>query len=200
MTGLDAADRPIGAPGRHDAAWLVLAVALSAFVYGSIIHNYFFGDDLYSLYKIVNGDLWAYLATPGEHLLLVRNALFYLCYRVFSADPAGYFWIVLATHLVNVALLFGILRTFTGSVLLAAFGAALSGASPVHEGTLGWYSVYGQVVAAGCILWVLFDLARLAAGSGVARGATIRWPLLLLVATNSFGVGMGVAIVMPLVV
>jgi hypothetical protein len=182
------------------AVWLLIPCALSLFIYYPITGNYFFGDDLYNLYQIVNADLFTYLVTPGGHLLSTRNALFYLCYQLFGADPRGYFWLVLATHLVNVALLFAIIRSLTGSALLASFGAALWGASPAHEATLGWYSVYGQVVAAACVLWPLAEIGRLSDGRVLGHWAVIRWCLLLLAATTSFGVGMGVAIAFPLVV
>lgn len=188
--------------GRLAATALpLLPLGLTLLVYHSIIENYFFGDDLYNLYQIANGDLLTYLVTPyGDHLLVTRNFLFYLCHRFFGTEPQGYFWVVLATHLVNVALFFHVIRGFTGSLLLATFGASLWGAAPLHEGTLGWYSVFGNVVVASCMLWLLADLARILHGQGLGASTLGRWVVLSLVAITSFGVGIAIVLVLPLVV
>jgi hypothetical protein len=165
-----------------------------------ITRNYFFGDDLYNLYQIVNRNLVDYLLDPyGLHLLVTRNLIYYLCYRLFGTEVQFYFWLVLATHLVNVYLLFRVVEQFTGSARLACLAAALWGAAPINEGALGWYSVYGQVLAATVILWLLYELGRIADGERPARAAPLRWALLLLVASTSFGTGIGAAVAFPLV-
>ena len=194
------AGQPVGARRWRDPALLVLALALAALAYAPIVRNFFNADDFFHLYHIVNKDRLEFLLNMhGGHLLMVRNALFILFFDVFGTDVAAYFWIVLATHLVNVALLFGIIRDLTGSARLACFGAALWGVLPVQEGTLGWYSVYGHAVAATCTFLVVSALARAAAGRPVHRLAPLLWTALLLAGATSFGVGIGVAFAMPLV-
>src|SRR5262249_62288224 len=78
-------------------------------------------------------------------------------------QPEPYFWIVLLTHLLNVWLLFRVLRNVTGSLALGCFGATLWGTSPAQVGTLGWYSVYGQVLVATVLLVVLGGVTARAA-------------------------------------
>ncbi len=185
---------------RTDGALLILALALPALVYVPITRNYFNSDDFLHLYRIVNGSLAQFLLNMhGGHLLMTRNALFVLSHALFGTNACGYFWLVLLTHLVNVFLLFRIIRELTGGAHLACFGAALWGILPVQEGTLGGYSVYGQVVATTLTLWVLLALVRTACGARPHPLAPLLWVLLLLGAATSFGVGIGVACVMPLV-
>lgn len=181
-------------------AWVLLPLGLSAAVFYPITKNYFFGDDLYNVYQIVNADLFSYLISPyGGHLLATRNLLFYLCHWLFGVNPEGYFWVVLAAHLINVGLFFRVIAGMTSSPLLAAFGAALWGSAPLHEGTLGWYSVFGHVVVAAFLLWLLGDLTRAPHSSEPSRLTLVRWALLLLAAGTSFGIGIAVVLVFPLV-
>lgn len=178
-----------------------LPIGLSVLVFYPILRNYFFGDDLYNLYQIVNAPLGTYLLTPyGGHVLVARNFVFYICYQLFGTQAQGYFWLVLLTHLLNVALLYGILRLLTGSRRLAAFGAALWGSAPLHDGSLGWYSVYGNVMAATVTLWLLRDLAHAATRQRLATSRLLLWPVLLFIGCTSFGVGLAVALVFPLLV
>jgi len=191
------------APARRRlgrAALLLLALALPAAAYHSITQNFFFGDDFLHLYHIVN-DSWLkfLLDMHGSHLLITRNAVFLLCYRLFGMDAAPYFWLVLITHLVNVWLLFRIIEALTDSGRLACFGAALWGILPAHEGTLGWYSVHGEALAATFTLWVFLGIIRTANGRPLRRWTPFLWVLALLAAATSFGVGIGVAGVMPII-
>ncbi len=189
---------------RRAAAALapLLPLALAAIVYFPLIRTYFLTDDFLNLYRIANADLLDYLLTPhGGHLLLTRNALFYSFFQVFAARAELFFAVVLATHLLNVGLLFGVLRRWTDSAALATFGATAWGICPIHAGTLGWYSVYGQAVV-GTILLVLLRQISIALRDGAAlpRSAVWTWPLLLLAASTSFGVGIGITAAMPFAV
>ncbi|HLK12259.1 MAG TPA: hypothetical protein VKW76_12845 [Candidatus Binatia bacterium] len=186
----------------RDHLLLALAVAACAAVYWPITRNYFMADDFVSLQSIANDSLGRWLLQPASgHVLVIRNALFSLCHRLFGTWAAGYFWTVLLTHLVNVALLFAVARRLTGSARLACFGAALWGTSPTDEGSLGWYAVYGHVVVGTLVLVVLWRIACRRSESGALRPAEVaRWCGLLLAAAASFGVGVGVALVFPAVV
>lgn len=178
--------------------FLLLALALPALQYYRITLNFFFQDDFLNLYEIADKDLWSFvLRMHGGHLLMTRNALFALFYNVFGTNEVFYFWAVYLTHLLNVVLLFLTVRDSTGSARLACFGAAAWGLLPVHAGSLGWYSVYGQVIVAACMLWILSGMARVATGKPLPRFAPLLWALLLAAAMSSFGVGIGVALVMP---
>jgi hypothetical protein len=175
-------------------------LALSAVAYARILGNYFHADDFVNFYWLVTQGPLAYALHPhGGHVLVVRNAVTWALHGVCGTHAACYFVVVLGTHLVNVWLLFDVLRGATGSARLAALGAALWGTSPLAEGSLGWYSVYGHVLAATVLLIVLRDLVRRAgAGGVVGTGRAALWWALLLIGSTCFGVGIAVAVVFPL--
>lgn len=177
---------------------LLLALAASAVVYYPLTRAYFFADDFVCMLDIVNHGVLRFLVQPfGEHLLIIRNAVFSLSYRLFGLDPRPYYWGVLLTHLLNVWLLFRVASRFTGRLTLACLGAALWGTSPLCVGALGWYSVYGHVLV-GTILVVLLDRIS-ACSTPVSTSTVLGWYALLLAGACCFGVGIGVALIFPLV-
>jgi hypothetical protein len=180
----------------------VLPVALVALVQYPVLWGSFYVDDYLNLYDAIhNGPLEFILRIHGGHSLIVRNALFYLTHQLFGLDPLPYLLTALAIHLANVALLQRVLRHFTASPLLAALGATLWGVSPVAFGVIGWYSAACHAMLTTLLLWVLGDLARASyEESEIGRGTAIRWCLLLLAGASTFGIGIGAAMVFPLVV
>ncbi len=187
---------------RWAAVALLAAIPLFAagWLWRPILGNYFWGDDFANLFLICNRPLPEYLLAPhAGHLLVVRNAVFYVMARLFGTDARWYFTIVWWTHLLNVALLFATTLRFTASGRIACVAAVLFGTCPAIEGTLGWYAVYGHVLAGTAVLLILYDAAGL-----YARGAEPRavrrwlWAAIALGAMLSFGVGVGIAAALPL--
>jgi len=187
--------------GAIEGAYLLPALALSALAFYPITGNYFFADDFLNLFKIVNDPVLQYLVTPnGGHLLVTRNAIFYLMFQLFGAHPEGYYWSAFLTHLVNVGLLYWVIRRMTDSAPLASFGAALWGTCPVSEGSLGWYAVYGHVLVATALLIILGQVQRVAAAGQIpSRRMQWGWYALALAASTSFGTGLAVALLLPFV-
>ena len=179
----------------------LLPVLLAAVVYRSLVNAYFSSDDFLNLFYIVNKSPAEYLLRfHGGHLLLTRNAIFYLSYHLFGPYPEYFLATVLFTHLLNVFLLFRLTERLTNDAVAAAFAATLWGVCPVHTGTLGWYSVYGQVLVATILLVILNQAARAATGdAALSRRTIVTWPLLLLAASTSFGIGIGATLVAPAV-
>jgi len=192
-------ERP-GAPGRWHPLVLV-ALAFAAWVYHPIKEISFFADDFVHLAAIESDGILDFLLAPfGGHNYLVRNLAFVASWELFGLRASLYYWTVLLTHLLNVWLLFGVLRALTASAALACVGAAVWGTLPLCLGALGWYSVYGQVLVATILLVVLDGLARLAAtGEPLSARTAWLWYGLLLAGTTCFGVGIGVALAFPLV-
>jgi hypothetical protein len=186
------------------AEWIALLIAVGAslVVYSPLLQNYFTSDDFLNLYRIINCSFWEYVLTPhGGHTLVARNLVFYLCYLAFGIEPEGYFWLVLLTHAANVALLFLVLRRMTGSTRLACFGATLWGTSPVHDGALGWYAVYGHVMATTALLLILRWLLEIDCTRPDEPRRTMRaCYIAALIGTMCFGVGIAIAMVLPIVV
>ncbi len=184
----------------NETVLLLIPLAFSALVYFPITRNYFFADDFLHLYRIRNENLLSYILVPrGGHLLVTNNTLFYFLYRLFGTHAESYYWVALVAHLLNVALLFWVIRGFTESGRLACFGATLWGISPMNEATLGWFSVFGQVLVATIMLCLLVRLARVSAGRPLHPHTPVLWCLSLLAACTSFGIGLGLTLVFPIV-
>jgi len=180
---------------------MLLPLALSAWVFFPITRVYFFSDDFVHLASIASDRAAVFLLSPfGGHNYLARNLIFYLTYHAVGLRADLYFWGVLLTHLLNVALLFGLVSLLTGSAMLACFGAVLWGTSPLQEGTLAWYTAYGHVLATTVMLLVLLSVVRLAATDSRPRTRTAwLWFGLLLLGTTLYGVGIGAAVTFPVV-
>ena len=182
------------------SGWMLAPVLVVAVVYYSLINVYFHADDLRSFLVIADRGAAAFLFEQfGGHALVVSRAFWVLWYRLFGLSAAPYMWSVLLTHLLNVVLLYLTLRRLTGRQTLAALGAAWWGASPLHVGALGWYSVYGHVLVGTWMLLVLAHASALATRQEPVTPATaVAWVLLLALAVNSFGTGIGAAAAVPL--
>ena len=180
---------------------VLVSLALSAWVYFPITRVYFHADDLLHLLTIADEGPLAFILKPfGGHALLASNVMFVASYELFGLRSEAYYWVVLLTHLLNVSLLFATLHAFTRSALLACFGAALWGTSPLAVGTIGWYSVYGHAMVATILLIVLGQLTRLVASDSPLTTRTAGlWYVLLLLGVVSFGTGIGVAFAFPAV-
>ena len=189
------------APGRGAAVLAALAVALSAVVYRPLLGGYFFADDFVCMFNILNRGFFRFVVDPfGGHILFVRNAAFWISQRLFGLDPEPYNAVVLLTHLLNVGLLFRVARRMTDDAWLACLAALMWGTSPLCLGTLGWYSVYGQVLVATITLFVLDGvLVRAGDAAPIPGRVALGWYLLLLAGTSCFGTGIGVALAFPAV-
>lgn len=185
---------------RVPALLLAFTLTASAIVWAPLISVYFVGDDFLHLFAVVDADLGEYLLRPhGGHILVARNAVFVAFHTLFGMRADLYFWAVLLTHLLNTFLLFRIVSNWTGSAALAAFGALLWSVCPTHAGTLAWYSVYGQVLVGTILLVILHQISRAhRTGTALPRVILIVWPLLFIVASTCFGVGIGLTLVSPI--
>ncbi len=180
----------------------LLPLAAAATVFFPITRSYFHTDDFLCLQAIVNDSLPHFVLRPlGGHVLIARNLLFVLFYRLFGTHAAAWFGVVLLTHLLNVALLYVLVRRLTGSSRIACFAAILWGASPLQEGALGWYSVYGQVVLGTVLLVVLLGMAGCwRSDARLGWRQTLGWCVLIVVGATLFGIGVGVALAFPLAI
>jgi hypothetical protein len=181
---------------------VLVSLALSAWVYFPITRVYFYADDWIHLLAIANDGPLAFILLPfGGHPLLASNLVFAICYELFGLHSEPYYWLALLSHLLNVSLLFATLYPLTRSAPLACFGAALWGTSPLAVSTIGWFSVYGQVMVAALLLVVLAQVTRSAAtgASPTARAAGL-WYALLVLGVATFGTGTGVALAFPAVI
>jgi hypothetical protein len=198
------ASAPIGRLVRR-MSWTTLAgvipVALAGWLYWPLTRSWFWADDFVNMASIVNDGFVRFVFRPfGGHNLLVRNVVFYVFWHLFGLHAAPCFWAMLLIHLLNVWLLFRVLQRLTGSAILACFGATLWGTSPVAAGVLAWYAVFGQALVATILLGILDRLAALSRlGTPVPARTACIWYGLLLLASLTFGEGIGVALAFPAV-
>jgi hypothetical protein len=180
---------------------VLVPLALTLWVYYPITRVFFFADDLLHLARIASGRPLTFVLAPyGGHNYHLRNLVFLGLWHLFGLHSELWYWTVLLTHLLNVWLLFGVLGFLTADVGLACLGATIWGICPLGVGTLGFYSVYGQVMASTILLVVLKDLVRLsAAGTVLTARRALVWYALLLAGTTCFGTGIGAALAFPLV-
>jgi len=182
------------------AALLAASLGATLVVYAGVLGCFFWADDIVFLYDARNGSALDFLLIPyGGHLSWARNLLFLVLERLVGPNPGPFFALVLATHLLNVALCFAVVRVWTRSALLAAVWAALWGTSPRNAATLEWFAGHSQMVVAAIMLLLLWRAGTLVARQTepTARDA---WGALALcvVATGSFGVGLGLGMVVPI--
>lgn len=188
-------------PRLRVALLAALAVGMSAVVYRRLLGVYFFADDFVCLFNILNRSFLRFVAEPfGGHLLFVRNVVFWVSHLLFGFDPRPYYGVVLLTHLLNVWLFFRVTRRLTDSAVLACLGAVMWGTSPLCLGTLGWYSVYGQVLVGTIVLFLLDRVtSRADQPAPIPARVALGWYLLLIAGVSCFGTGIGVALAFPAV-
>jgi hypothetical protein len=173
---------------------------MSAAVFYPVTGNYFFSDDFLHFWQIVNDGVGRFLLRMhGGHMYLTRNLLLFGFYNAFGLRAAPYFWIALSTHLLNVGLLYWLVSRLTGSWRIGCVSAGLWGIAPINVGALGWFAVYGHVLACTCALIVLVGLAGVHAGKPMSRHAPWIWGLVTLIGATCFGTGIAVASALPIV-
>jgi hypothetical protein len=119
MPGAPTAITAPHAPART-ALLLIIPLTLAAMVYHPITRVYFFADDLSTLAMAASDSPVAFVLRPfGGHLDVTRNLVFLTSYRLFGMRAELFYWTVLLTHLLNVWLLFRVLRSLTASNALA---------------------------------------------------------------------------------
>ena len=123
------------ARARRVGRLLAFAVPLlaTAWVYAPILHCFFFADDFFNFLTVADAGAYRFIISPmAGHVLYTRNAILAASWLLFGLDARPYFWGVLLTHLVNVGLLFGLMRRLAVRPLVATTIATLWGISPLH--------------------------------------------------------------------
>lgn len=190
-------DRLFSSPSH----WLGAAsLAVVTLVYFRLTRVYFWSDDYSALVMAVDHGFARFFLQPiAGHVYYVRNLFFLTPYWLFGFRSEPYGWMALAIQLVNTALLFRVTHRFTGSPVLAALGAILWGACPVHAGAIGWFTVHGHTLAVTATL-VALDRVEIRDGEEhlSLRNAKIAAVAMWLGATCSGG-GTAMALVIPVV-
>jgi len=162
---------------------------------------YLHDDDFLHLFRLTDFGPGEFIIAPyAGHMLLVRNSVFFLTFRLFGMHAAAYLACAVVTHVANVLLLFALVRRLTDSARIACFGALLFAVCPANDGALAWYSAYGHALAATFVLVALLLLTpRRDESAPLSTRAAIGVAGCMLAASQSFGTGVAAAVLTPLV-
>ncbi|MCW5890016.1 MAG: hypothetical protein KIT14_05630 [bacterium] len=175
-------------------------VVLAGLAYHGLRLTFFNADDFFHLYQVADGHTLERLFQPhGGHLLAVWHLVFAGFFHLFGIDATRWGLAVLATHLVNTALLWDVIRLLTGAPRLAAVLATCWATAAIQDGTLGWYSVYGQVLATTLLLLTLRSMQRRREARPVPWPTLAAWWAAQMAAAMCFGIGLAVAMALPVV-
>lgn len=189
---------------RFDSIWSIglglVPVIAALIVFYPVTANYFREDDFVNLYFIENYGFARFLITIwAEHALVTRNAIWWALHAVAGVRPEPYFALALITHLAAVGVLFEAFRRLTKNAVAACLAVSIWGTLPLHEEAIGWFSVYGQLFATVLVGWLLVQIANVRDGAPFAWPRAACWVLLVLAVATSFGVGLGIALGLPVV-
>jgi hypothetical protein len=177
---------------------LALALMASAWTWRPLLDRVLIDDDYMLLFQLRNRyALEAVLQPTAGHPSVIRNGVALVLDHLVGPNPRALFAVVLLTHLVNVSLLYALVLSITRNALLAFAGSLAFGVSPVAGGALGWYAVYGHVLATTAVLAALLWAARLAPDHSPSARETAVVLVAALIATFCFGVGFGMALALP---
>ena len=171
-----------------------LAVAASVAVFLPVTRNFFHVDDFCHFFDAMDSTPARYVVQPwGGHVYLVRNALLWAMFHAFGMEAGSYFVVILVLHGLNVALLFLLLRRWTGSAAVAAVVATAWGVCPLHGATLGWLAVMGQVLLSTVFLTLVLTL-----DGDASPGRTVLSAVLAFLGSVCVGMGLAVVLLLPL--
>lgn len=181
--------------------WPAVAVVATLFVYAPVTRGFFAGDDFCHFLDALDLPAWRFLTQPwGGHVLITTNAVMWVMFRLFGMHPSIYLSAMLAVHALNTFLLYRLTLRYTGRTAVAGMGAALWGTSFLHVVTLSWFSILGEVILTTLTLGLLIALDA-ARERGTARPLDLAgWSVLALMSSASFGMGLAVGILLPLLV
>jgi hypothetical protein len=175
---------------------------MAAVVHWPMTGDFFKYDDFLHMFQIVDDGGPIFVLTPHYgHALLTRNFVFYLCWKAFGFAPAGYQWVLLLTHLLNVGLLFTVVRGFTRRAGIALFAASLWGMSPLTAHSVFWFSAHGHLLMVLGVLWVLKGLSRYQEEGARIPGRTlVGWALVTVAFSFAYGAGLAIGFGFVLIV
>lgn len=181
---------------------LLISIIIVGIVQSQLLFTYFFRDDFLHIYQIANWPALEFIFSAyGGHLYITRNLIFLIMFKFFGMNAFYYFLIVLITHLASVFLLFKIIRLLTGNNVIAFTGSVIWGMSPVNYATLAWYSAYGHIIVGPFFLLFLYDLFRIEKGIITFNlKIALKWSLYFFIMATSFGTGLAIIVVSPVII
>lgn len=137
------------------------AIAATLVVHGMVLSSDLQDEDLRHVYESEQLGTFDFLVRPyGNHFCAFFRLTVMVLHRLFGMHAVAYFALVLVTHVLHVALLYGTIRALTQSRFVAATFAGLWGTTPAFQGTLQWFSAYSHMLGTTAVLLPIWELAR----------------------------------------
>jgi hypothetical protein len=154
-------------PARLDYVMLPTALLLTVAVQGVATSKArFYADDFMVVFAALNDGLSSLLQPHAGHVLFSFRLFVLGTLSIFGPNPTAFLVAGLVLHVMNVGLLYRIVRHLGVDPFLAGFVSTLWGIAPLNQGPLSWMAAQGPVVMTAATLWVLFCLRF-----------TLRWPV-----------------------
>lgn len=175
---------------------IFIPITLSAIIQSTIINNFFIADDFIHIYQANNGNFWEFLITPnGGQFIPFLSLFFYFFLKLFGINTQFYFIFVLFIHLINVALLYYLIFSFTKKRFPALFFSTVWGTSPINQGSLGWFTSFSYVLIVTIVLLILIDFGSIINSRKKPHPVMlIKWMILLIICSLTCGVGMAITL------
>lgn len=111
------------------------------------LNSYFQEDDWGHIYRVADPHLnpWSF---GGWFYRPLFTLVFGWCYNLFGFNPVPWHIIALMLHVINVVLIYALIRRIGFNKAAAAAGAALFGVYPYHCQAVAWLSAFSGTLAA----------------------------------------------------
>lgn len=135
--------------------FILFAIFTSFLVYKSSITTYFFQDDWFSL-RISNAknlaDFFGFFV-PSQDVIYYRpigmQLPFFIIRSLFGINPLPFHILIFATHIVNIILVYLLIKLIKKDIFTALLVAFMYGVSAVHYTTMFWPATYAFVLGPG---------------------------------------------------
>ncbi|MGA2508561.1 MAG: tetratricopeptide repeat protein [Chitinispirillaceae bacterium] len=180
LTGATAAEMT---KEKCTAAGIALLLAVvTAVAYSGMVKNDFvnYDDNVYVTSNIRiqqglswEGVTWAFTAMYADNWHPLTWLSHMLDVQMFGLNPAGHHFTNLLFHILATLLLFGFLRSATGTLRAAAFVAALFALHPAHVESVAWVAERKDVLSAVFWFATMWAYVHYARRPGVGRYAMV---------------------------
>jgi hypothetical protein len=182
-------------PADRTAAAYLAFLSVAVVVCFFPLLTYFFAQDDFILMHTAVRDGWGavtdfFAATPGHFRPLTKAVYFGVMYRVFGLNAAPFHVVSILVHLVNVLLLFALLRRFRVTTTAALITTTLFALSVAYFHVIAWISCIQQLLGLSFLLAsLIWGVDYLRTGSERRMWASIAVYILALCSVEqSFGV------------
>ncbi len=155
----------------------VCIALLLIFTFRLYTYAYFWLDDFNNLYWVQQqtlGEAWSHLVSlSARYFRPVGMLVYWMALRAFDRDPLPYHLLLWSLHALNVALVYTVLKRFTGSRAGAWIGAMLYAYPPVFNDVFWSFGTIFELTGAALFFAGMLVWQRKERTAGVVLGALV---------------------------